>query len=339
MNKEPLFGKTLFEIQEICRELQLPSFAAKQLCEWMYKKHASQIDQMTNLSKDTRAKLLEKYDLGISSPIDVKVSKDGTKKYLYSVHDGKSIESAYIPEFDRATLCVSSQVGCKMACDFCMTGKQGFQGNLTAGEIVNQIRSLPEFEKLTNVVYMGMGEPFDNIDNVLKSLEILTSDYGYGWSPKRITVSSVGILQGLTKFIEQSKCHLAISLHTPFAEQRLEIMPAEKVNPIKEVVETIKNYDFGLQRRVSFEYIMFKGFNDTTAHIKETVKLLNGLKCRVNLIGFHPIPDSSLQGSSKETMESFRDALNDKDITTTIRSSRGLDIEAACGMLSTKKKK
>lgn len=334
--KEPLFGKTIDELKEIVKITNLPSFAAKQIAEWLYKKGASEISEMTNLSLKNRELLSDRFFVGRSAFTKVQTSVDGTKKYLFQTSQGKFIESAYIPESDRATLCVSSQVGCKMGCLFCMTGKQGFQSHLTAGEILNQIQSLPEFDKLTNVVYMGMGEPFDNIEEVLKSLEILTSDYGYAWSPKRITVSSIGIIPGLNEFLTRSKCHLAISLHSPFDTERHKLMPIQHVYPIKDVLEVIKSFDFGLQRRVSFEYIMFAGVNDTPRHVNELIKILNGIRCRINLIRFHAIPDTPLAGSDDAVIENFRDALTAKGIITTIRASRGQDIFAACGLLSTK---
>lgn len=336
MNKDVLFGKTLSELQQVISTTGLPSFTAKQIAEWLYKKNVSSIDEMTNISVKNRNILKELFDIGIVSYSKVQESVDGTKKYLFQTSKGKFIESAYIPDDNRATLCVSSQVGCKMGCLFCMTGKQGFQNHLHAGEIVNQVRSLPEFEKLTNVVYMGMGEPFDNLEEVLKSLEILTSDYGYGWSPKRITVSSIGIIPGLKAFLHRSKCHLAISLHSPFDKERLSLMPIQNVYPIKDILDEIKAFDFGLQRRVSFEYIMFKGINDTPRHASELSRILNGIKCRINLIRFHPIPDTPLLGSDEETIVLFQNALEAKGIITTIRASRGLDIFAACGLLSTK---
>ncbi|NPA37857.1 MAG: 23S rRNA (adenine(2503)-C(2))-methyltransferase RlmN [Chlorobi bacterium] len=334
---EALYGKTLNELKNITGKYGLPGFTAKQIADWLYKKDVESIDKMTNLSKKARAVLKENFTIGLSPHHSFQESADGTKKYLFRVSGGRYIESAYIPDKDRATLCVSSQVGCKMDCAFCMTGKQGFHGQLSSGEILNQIRSLPEYKKLTNVVYMGMGEPLDNIDEVLKSIEILTSDYGYGWSPKRITVSTIGIIPALKKFIETSKAHLAISMHTPFNEERLGLMPVEKVYPIEKVLEVIKSYDFGRQRRISFEYIMFKGLNDTPAHIKGITKLLQGLRCRVNLIRFHAIPGFPHESPSDKTMIRFRDSLSAKGITTTIRLSRGEDIYAACGMLSTDK--
>lgn len=336
MVKEALFGKTLNELQQLVTELGLPKFTAKQLADWLYKKEVSSFDEMTNLSKKTRELLSDKYDFGLIDFTKVQVSKDGTKKYLFPTVHGQFIETAMIPDKDRKTVCVSSQVGCKMGCLFCMTGKQGFQGQLTAGEIVNQIRNIPEWQEVSNIVYMGMGEPFDNLDEVLKSTEILTAEWGFAMSPRRITVSSIGIVPGLVRFLNESETHLAISLHTPFHEERQKLMPVEIAYPLEDVLHEIRNWDFGRQRRVSFEYIVFHGLNDTPAHVKEMAKVLDGIKCRINLICFHPIPDTPLEETNEETLQQFKDALNTKGITTTIRASRGQDIYAACGLLSTK---
>jgi 23S rRNA (adenine2503-C2)-methyltransferase len=333
---DTLFGKTLNELKVVASDAGLPPFAAGQMAQWLYQKGATDIDEMTNLSRNGRARLKENYIVGRVDPSKVQASVDGTKKYLYPAHNGLFIEAAYIPEENRHTLCISSQVGCKMGCLFCMTGKQGFQSQLSAGEMVNQVLSLPEKEQLTNVVYMGMGEPMDNIENVMKSLEIFTSDWGMGWSPRRINVSTIGIEPAMRRFIDESNAHLAISLHTPFNEERRKLMPVEQVYPIEQVIETLREYDFGRQRRISFEYIMFESVNDTPAHIKGLTKLLNGIRCRINLIRFHPIPGSPLKESSQQTMQWFSDELRKKGLTTTIRRSRGEDILAACGLLSTK---
>ncbi len=335
-SKEHLSGKTLSELKDVAASVGLPPFAAKQLADWLYNKKVGSIDEMTNIALKKREQLNELYDVGSVPPSHAMRSKDGTIKYLYPVSSGRFIESVYIPTETHATLCISTQVGCKMNCLFCMTGKQGFSAHLTAGEILNQIQSLPERDKLTNIVFMGMGEPLDNLDELFKVLEILTADYGYAMSPKRITVSTIGVKSGLKKFIEESDCHLAISLHSPFHEERLSIMPVEKAFPIKEVIELIRTYDFSRQRRVSFEYIMFGGLNDSIRHAQELVKLLKGIPCRVNLIRYHAIPAVSLQTSSEEKMNNFRDYLNSKGVICTIRASRGEDIFAACGMLSTK---
>jgi 23S rRNA (adenine2503-C2)-methyltransferase len=293
---------------------------------------------MTNLSAKNRSLLSESYEIGASDPVDSMHSVDGTIKYLYQTSDHQYIESVYIPDGDRATLCVSSQVGCKMGCKFCMTGRQGFHGHLSVSDILNQIYSLPEADKLTNVVFMGQGEPFDNLDNVLRSTEILTADYGWAWSPKRITVSSVGIKkEGLERFLRESQCHLAISMHNPIPEQRAQLMPAERLISIKEVVELLRGYDWSHQRRLSFEYIVFGGWNDSLEYGKEIVKLLHGLECRVNLIRFHQIPDSDLRNTDPQQMIHLRDYLTQHGVFSTIRASRGEDIYAACGLLSTKK--
>lgn len=336
MGKENLFGKTLTELQEIVVKAGFPKFVAKQLTDWMYKKRVRSIEEMRNLSKPTREKLAENYILNYTAFTKVQESVDGTKKYLFPVKPHQFIEAAYIPDNERATLCVSSQVGCKMGCLFCMTGKQGFQGNLNSAEILNQIFSLPEFDNLTNIVYMGMGEPLDNLDEVLKSIEILTADYGLAWSPKRITVSTIGIIPAMKRFLEQSKANLAVSLHSPFEEERKKMMPIESVYHLPKLLDVIRSFEFGGQRRVSFEYIMFKGENDQQRHINELAKILNGIKCRINLIRFHPIPGTPLESSSNETILRFQTGLKKKGILTTIRASRGEDIFAACGLLSTK---
>lgn len=335
--QEALFGKTLEELKALSLQLGLPSFTGKQLCEWLYQKDATSFEHMTNLSLKARALLSENYRLGLQSPEDEQLSVDGTKKYLFPSGLSKFIETAYIPDGKRSTVCVSSQVGCKMGCLFCMTGKQGFQGNLSAGEILNQYRSLPERRKLTNIVYMGMGEPLDNLPAVLKSLEVFTADWGFAMSPRRITVSTIGITPAMLEFLNKSEAHLAISLHTPFDEERRKLMPVQQVYPLKEVLQEIRSWDFGRQRRVSFEYILFKGYNDSAAHVNELSRILHGIKCRINLIRFHPIPDTPLESPGPEAIESFKNKLNSKGITTTIRASRGEDIWAACGLLSTKR--
>jgi len=337
--KKHLLGMTMDEFYGVTGECGLPRFAAKQIADWVYKKRVSSIDEMTNISVANRALLAEEYDVGRYDPLEFQQSVDGTVKYLFRTEDDKLIESVMIPEDDRATLCVSSQVGCKFNCLFCMTGKQGFNGNLKANEILNQIYSVRESGDLTNVVFMGMGEPLDNFDELIKTLEIMTADYGLAWSPKRITVSTTGVTPKLKRFLDESNAHLAVSIHSPEKGQRLSIMPAEKAFPIQGIIDLLRKYDWTKQRRLSFEYIMFDGFNDTLVQAKELARILRGLECRVNLIRFHVIPDVNLKSSTKEKMEAFRDYLTSKGVTTTIRSSRGEDIFAACGMLSTAKSK
>ena len=345
---EVLLGKTLEELQAVAQEVGLPRFAGKQLAEWIYVRRATSFDEMTNISLKGREALKASYTIGRHTPVAEAISKDGTKKYLFRISNSEAVqqrsgltsnseavfvESVYIPDNDRATLCVSTQAGCKMGCRFCMTGTLGFHGHLTAADILNQIFSIPDADKLTNIVYMGEGEPMDNLDNVLRSLNAMTSAWGCAWSPKRITVSSVGITKGLKRYIEESECHLAISLHNPFAIERQEVMPIEKVNHLSEVIALLKQYDWSHQRRVSFEYICWGGVNDTPKHANELLRLLKGLDCRINLIRFHAGVDQSFTSSNEQQMEWLRDYLTERGITTTIRRSRGEDILAACGML------
>lgn len=330
---------TLLELQSAVESLNMPAFTAKQLASWLYGKNAVSIDEMSNISLLNREKLKERFEVGRCAPVDSMCSSDGTVKYLYRVGEDKSVEAVYIPDEERATLCVSSQVGCKMGCHFCMTGKQGFKGNLTANEILNQIVSLPEHSKLTNIVMMGMGEPLDNFDEVLKVLNIMTMPYGYSWSPKRITVSTVGVKKGLLRFLDESDCHLAVSLHFPSPAKRAKYMPAERAYSITEMVELLRKYDFSKQRRLSFEYIVFDGINDSLGDARELVSLLRGIECRVNLIRFHAIPGVDMKGADLGRMTYFRDYLTQHGLFSTIRASRGEDIFAACGMLSTIKDK
>lgn len=335
-SKPSLYGMNLTQLQEVVKTLEMPAYTARQLAEWLYHKDVEHIAGMTNLSLANRNRLETTYELGLTPHSKVQESSDGTRKYLFPAGNGLYVEAAYIPEKTRSTLCLSTQVGCKMGCLFCMTGKQGFQKNLSAGQILNQIRSLPEKAQLTNIVYMGMGEPFDNPDAVMQSLEILTSAWGFAWSPRRITVSTIGILPSMERFLKESDCHLAVSLHSPFDDERRQLMPVQHIYPIDEVIRCIRSFDMGRQRRVSFEYIMFEGVNDTPRHVNALSRLLHGLRCRINLMRFHPVPGTPLRGSADDVITSFAESLNRKGIRTTIRASRGQDIDAACGLLSTR---
>ena len=330
-----LLSKTLDELTALAKGLGLPAFTGKQLADWLYKKHVGSIDEMTNLSKAARSLLNEKCQIGGCSYSVVQTSADGTRKYLFPTSTRHGVEAVMIPEANRATLCVSSQVGCRMGCRFCMTARQGFQANLSVGEIINQFRSIDEREQLTNAVYMGMGEPLDNLDNVLKSLNILTAPWGFGWSPRRITVSTIGVLPALQRFLDESECHLAISLHTPFDKERQELLPMQKAYPLEEVINLVRRYDWTGQRRISFEYIVFDRLNDSPKHALALAKLLEGLECRINLIRFHAIPDSPLLPALESNVEKFKNSLMNKGVICTVRASRGEDILAACGLLST----
>ena len=387
-----LLGKTLDELKEIALELSLPAFTAKQIADWLYKKRVTSIDKMTNLSKSARERLSKEFVIGIDQTLQVVTSQDGTRKYLFKPQSAAeqqstagpqstaerqstagrqsaaerqstaeqpgcasgSIESVIIPDNERKTICVSSQVGCKMACTFCMTGRQGFHGNLTVASILSQFIAVEESQELTNAVFMGMGEPLDNLENVMRAIEVLTADWGFAWSPKRITLSTIGVttqlggrgivwkgveyknVNPLKFFLDNCKVHLAVSLHNPFFEERLALMPAEKSFPLEKTLKLIREYDFTGQRRVSFEYTMFNKVNDSKRHADRLAQLLRGLECRVNLIRFHSIPDSPLESSPMQVIEHFRERLQASGITATIRASRGEDILAACGMLSGK---
>ena len=334
-SERTLYGLALSQLETLAADFGMPRFAARQMARWLYRRHAASVDMMTDLPAAARARLSAECRMGLSAPLRVSESADGTKKYLFRTSRQAYIESAYIPDRDRATLCVSSQAGCRMGCRFCATGRQGLTHSLSAAEILNQIVSLPERERLTNLVFMGMGEPLDNTDAVLRALEILTADWGFGWSPTRITLSTAGIAPELPRLLDESRVHLAVSLHNPFHDERAEIMPVERAYPIREVVDILRRYDFTHQRRVSFEYIVMSGLNDSPRHIRELCRLLNGIRCRINLIRFHKIPGSPYFSPDDRAMEAFRDALTAKGLTTTIRASRGEDIQAACGLLST----
>lgn len=336
--KYRLYGSSLDELKGLCEELGLSRFTHKQIARWLYTRFVDDIDQMTDLSKDARQRLKEVAVLGTTPPLKVSVSVDGTKKYLFATSQGEYIESALIPDGERMTLCVSSQAGCKMGCKFCATGRMGFRHHLSATEIINQVISIPERDRLTNLVFMGMGEPLDNIDNLLRALDILTSEWGMAWSPTRITVSTAGVARTLPRLLDEQRVHIAVSLHNPFGEERKQIMPIENSYSIVEVCNILRRYDFTHQRRVSFEYIVLEGMNDSPRHIKELSRLLDGIKCRINLIRFHKIPDSPFFSPPMERILEFRDTLTRRGIQTTLRASRGEDIEAACGLLSTAQK-
>lgn len=339
--KEKLLGKTLGELEAAAVSCGLKPFVGRQIADWLYAKRVRSWDRMVNISKAARETLSGTFDLGTREPSASVTSSDGTRKYLFPVvcprpggPEESSVEAVMIPDGDRKTLCVSSQAGCRMGCRFCMTGRQGFHGNLDAADILNQFISIEESSGLTNAVFMGMGEPLDNYSAVCRAIDVLTADWGFGWSPKRITLSTIGVIPVLRKFLDGQHCHLAVSLHDAFPDERLSIMPVQKAYPIQDVINLIREYDFSGQRRVSFEYTMFAGFNDDKRHADALTRLLRGLECRVNLIRFHKIPDFPYDCSPDGVMEAFRDRLNSNGIVCTIRTSRGQDIMAACGMLA-----
>lgn len=329
-----LFGFSLSELEEVVAKYKWPKFTARQIAEWLYRHQVTEFGDMSNLSAKIRSELSSSYKISYQAPLQTQTSEDGTKKYLFAFPGKGAVEAAYIPEGKRHTLCLSSQIGCRMGCSFCMTGRMGFKANLTAGEIINQLQSIPERDIITNIVYMGMGEPLDNLKNVLISLEVLTAEWGYGMSSRRITLSSIGLLPAMTHFLEKSNCNLAISLHSPFEDERKSLIPVAKLHSLSAILDTIRSYPIEKQRRISFEYIVFDRLNNTDSHVKALARILNHIRCRINLIAFHPIPGSSLKPASPADMESFRTALEKKGIITTIRKSRGQDIQAACGLLA-----
>lgn len=347
ITKIRLIGMTLADLGEVASRGGMPKFVARQLAEWLYDKKVTDFSQMVNISKKNQEWLSRYYTIGRENPVSRMKSADGTVKYLFKAGAAGNVESVYIPEKERATLCVSSQVGCKMNCYFCATGKMGFKANLTAADIMNQILSVPPAPKageapanpLTNVVFMGMGEPLDNFSEVLKAIEIMTSPWGMGWSPKRITVSTVGKLPQLKDLLDKTQVHVAVSVHTADLPQRESMMPAQKAFPIQNVMRLLSGYDFSHQRRLSLEYIMWRGVNDDVEHAEMLVRLIGKVDCRVNLIRFHAIDGVDLYPCSEERMIMFRNILNSKGITATIRTSRGEDIMAACGMLATRSRK
>ena len=333
-----LLGLTLEQLGEVAAEVGLRPFAAKQMAAWLYQKRVDDIDAMTDLPKRAREELKKTYTVGREAPKMEARSSDGTAKYLFEGVGGRDIEAVYIPDRERATLCVSSQAGCRMGCKFCMTGQGGFQGNLDAGAIINQILSIPDSDSLTNIVFMGMGEPTDNLPAVLAAIDILTAKWGMAWSPRRITVSTIGNTKGLQTLLDSTQVHIALSMHTPFSGERERIMPVEKAFPLREIMPLLKAHDFAHQRRLSMEYTMFAGLNDDERHADALARLLRGTDARVNLIRFHRTPGFEGRPSDQATMEAFRDRLNAAGVTATIRASRGEDIMAACGMLAGSRK-
>lgn len=339
--KKILLGMNLNELQDVAIQGGMPRFVGKQLAEWIYGKRAVSFEEMANISKKNKQWLSENCEIGRKDPESHQTSGDGTRKYLFKVGGGQLIESVYIPDHDRATLCVSSQIGCRMNCYFCATGRMGFKGQLDAAEILNQILSIPprgeELSPLTNIVFMGMGEPLDNWPAVKRALDVVTSPWGLAWSPKRVTVSTVGKLPQLKNLLDETDVHVAVSVHSPFVEERQQLMPAQKAFPLRDVLNILRGYDFSKQRRLSVEYIMWMGVNDDMDHARHLARILEGLDCRVNLIRFHALPGINMKPCSEERMIMFRNYLNSKGITATIRASRGEDIMAACGMLASKR--
>lgn len=348
--KENLLGKTPKALEQLAEDLDMRPYRGRQIAEWLYHQHVASVSEMTNLSKADRTRLAAEFELRGEAPVDRRVSRDGTVKYAFAERspgggggarvDGsprdtsRIIEATLIPDGRRRTLCLSTQVGCARGCEICATGRMGFQGNLAAGSIINQYRSLPERDEITNIVYMGMGEPLDNIEQVLESLTVFTDPRGYAMSPRRITVSTIGIPGPLERLLHESEVHLAVSLHSPFAKERARLIPAERRNPIEAVLEVLRRYSWEGQRRLSFEYALVDGLNDSPAHAKAVARLIDGITARVNLIPVNPQAAVGFAPPDAERIEEFKQTLLEAGVRTTVRTSRGADIEAACGLLA-----
>jgi 23S rRNA (adenine2503-C2)-methyltransferase len=335
MVKKSLCGLSANEIFHIIEPFGFTISHAISISKSIYKKRTVEILQIAKIPKKLKDELEAKTYSGIFIPVASEVSADKTVKYLFRTKTGKEFETVYIPENKRNTVCVSVQSGCRMGCSFCVTARYGFRGNLTAGEIVNQIISIPNAGKVTHIVFMGMGEPMDNLGNVLKACEIITEEWGLSISSRNVTVSTVGIIPGVEKFLESSDCNLTLSLHSPFIEERKMVIPVEKKYPAYKTIEMMKNYHVKKKRRLSIAYVMIKNLNDTDSHLEELKTLLKDSKIRVNLIPFHASRNDPNTSSSAERMQYFKHNLVISGISASIRKSRGIDISAACGLLTT----
>jgi 23S rRNA (adenine2503-C2)-methyltransferase len=334
MIKTSLCGLTADEIYDLIEPMSYSYLHAVSISNSIYKKSISDFYEFQKIPLRLKEKLVELASSGIYFPLDFEVSSDKSVKYLFRTEDGKEFETVYIPEDKRNTVCVSTQSGCRMGCSFCVTGRYGFRGNLTAGEIVNQIIALPHADKVTHVVFMGMGEPMDNLENVIKACKIITSEWGLAISSRNVTVSTVGIMQGVAQFLQRSDCNLTLSLYSPFPEERREIVPAETQSPVNGIIDAMKNFRVKKGRRLSLAYIMIRDLNDTENHLKGLISILHGSQIRVNLLSYHPGPNDRKCSSSAERMHFFKHNLVISGISASIRKSRGTDISAACGLLA-----
>jgi 23S rRNA (adenine2503-C2)-methyltransferase len=334
MDNRYLCGLDVDEIGELIKTGGFNHSQAVTVAGILYKKGSSGLEKTTRIPQSLKQYLSEVSQTGIYLPVKWEESEDGTIKYLFESPDGKKFESVFIPDEKRKTVCVSTQSGCRMGCPFCVTGRYGFHGNLSAGDIVNQIISLQNKGTITHVVFMGMGEPMDNPDNVLQALRILTAEWGLAISPRNITVSSVGITPAIKEFLEKSDCNLALSLYSSFHEERKKVIPAENAYPVKEIINIMSHYPLKKKRRLSIAYVMIRGINDTEKHLEELIKIAGGTQIRINLLPFHSIPGDDRRSSSDERLQFFKHNLVMAGISASVRESRGADISAACGLLA-----
>lgn len=334
MNKINLCGLTVEEIHDLIRRGGFEFRHAVALANIIYKNGGEGLAQSSRIPKSLKTFISDFAQAGIYSPSESEVSIDRTVKFLFRTSSGQQFETVFIPDGRRNTVCVSTQSGCRMGCPFCVTGKYGFHGNLSAGDILNQILSIPDAEKINHVVFMGMGEPMDNLDNVLKACRIITAEWGLAISPRHITVSSVGITPAVEEFLYQSDCNLTISLYSPFTDERRMVIPAEQLYPVREIIRIMKTYPLRKKRRLSIACVMIDKVNDTDGHLNELIKLLKGSDIRVNLLPYHPVKKDINRSSSDERMLYFKHNLVVSGISASVRKSRGADISAACGLLA-----
>lgn len=339
-----LLGMPRKKLEAFFAEIGEKPFRAKQVMQWIHHNGVSEFDEMTNISKGLRAKLKEICEIKAPEVTYQNISSDGTRKWVMQMPGGSSIETVLIPEGNRGTLCVSSQIGCALDCSFCSTGKQGFNRNLSAEEIVGQIfNAIASFEgvdgandrPVTNVVFMGMGEPLLNFDNVMDAVDLMMDDYAYGISKRRVTISTAGVVPALEKMIGVTDASIAISLHAPNDELRNDLVPVNKKYPIAMLLDTVKSYLGSLpdKRKATIEYTLLGGVNDRKEHAMQLVKLLKDIPCKINLIPFNPFPHSGYKKPSNNEVRRFQEWLTEGGFITTVRSTRGDDIDAACGQL------
>jgi 23S rRNA (adenine2503-C2)-methyltransferase len=334
MVKKILCGLTADGIYELIRTSGFSAVHAVSIANSIYKKSNSDISSIAKIPKRLKEELNNVARSGICLPVTAEVSIDRSVKYLFRTEEGNEFETVFIPDKKRNTVCVSTQSGCRMGCSFCNTARYGFRANLTVGEIVNQIVAIPEARKVTHVVFMGMGEPMDNLENVLKACSIITAEWGLAISSRRITVSTVGILPGVEQFLQRSDCNLTLSLYSPFSEERQKVIPAEFKYPARQIIDVMKNYRIKKKRRLSIAYVMIKDLNDTECHLESLKSNLRGSQIRVNLLQYHQGLTDQNCSSSAERMQFFKHNLIISGISASIRMSRGADISAACGLLA-----
>jgi 23S rRNA (adenine2503-C2)-methyltransferase len=328
-----LSGKSYSEIAAILEESGFTDIPAEKITYWIYRRRIKDFLEADNIPMELRKYLCNNYSSGFYEPFREIRSGDLSIKYLFNTRTGSPVESVFIPDEKRKTICISSQAGCRMACDFCNTGMMGFRGNLEPDEIINQVASVMDRSQISHVVYMGMGEPLDNYMNVLKSLDILTAQWGFALSPRNITVSTIGVKPYLDYFLQETRCNLAVSIHTPFDEERDRLIPAAVKYSVRELIDMICSYQWVKNRRVTFQYVMIKGINDTDRHLSELVRILKETPVRINLMSYHSPEGSIMQSSPIDIQWHFKRHLIMNGISASIRKSRGQDIGAACGLL------